>query len=246
MIFISDLVVQNNQLPANLEDLSKFILVGREKLVSVRAEIRAIDKLNLAQEVRDQKKEEALMLSEALLDAEVKLGELLKQIPKAQGIRTDKNEIQLLSTSEQKLSKNRPKAEIIKDLGFNQNQVHRFETLADNKDLVEQVKAEARENDDIPTRSRVLDLAQQRKKREAEVIQKNNDYYKYLDFCTKTAKKFSQVLYEINNLDVDEAHLKAWAEHLDSPVFLKGEQEKANEALSKLIKIQRFLKELKT
>ncbi|MBO5004335.1 MAG: hypothetical protein J6D03_03610 [Clostridia bacterium] len=83
------IVIQNQNLPDKIEDLAKFVLVGREKLTSVRAEIRAIDKVQLAQEVREQKKEEAQMLAEALLDAEVKIGDLLKQIPKAQGKRTD-------------------------------------------------------------------------------------------------------------------------------------------------------------
>lgn len=83
------IVIQNQNLPDKIEDLAKFVLVGREKLTSVRAEIRAIDKVQLAQEVREQKKEEAQMLAEALLDAEVKIGDLLKQIPKAQGRRTD-------------------------------------------------------------------------------------------------------------------------------------------------------------
>ena len=73
------------ELPTVIEDLAKFVLVGREKLVSIRAEIRAIDKLQLAEAVREQKRDEARMLSEALLDAEVRIGELFKQIPKASG-----------------------------------------------------------------------------------------------------------------------------------------------------------------
>ena len=40
---MNELTVTNGNLPANLEDLSKFVLVGREKLVAVRAAIRAID-----------------------------------------------------------------------------------------------------------------------------------------------------------------------------------------------------------
>lgn len=50
-------------LPAKIEDLAKFVLVGREKLQSVRAEIRAIDHLTLAKDVRAQKLSEAQMLS---------------------------------------------------------------------------------------------------------------------------------------------------------------------------------------
>ena len=86
---MNNLIIQQSNLPDTIEELSKFVLVGREKLTAVRAEIRAINKLQLAEDVREQKKEEAQMLAEALLDAEVRIGDLLKTIPKAQGIRTD-------------------------------------------------------------------------------------------------------------------------------------------------------------
>jgi len=38
-------VISNANLPDTIDDLLKFILVGREKLITVRAEIRAIDNL---------------------------------------------------------------------------------------------------------------------------------------------------------------------------------------------------------
>ena len=53
------------------------------------AEIRAIEKVKLAEEVRNQKRQEAQMLSEVLLDSEVKLGQLFDKIPTNQGKRTD-------------------------------------------------------------------------------------------------------------------------------------------------------------
>ena len=56
----------SSQLPANIEELVSFVKVGREKLVSVRAEIRAIEKLNMEQEVRMSKVREAQDIGEAL------------------------------------------------------------------------------------------------------------------------------------------------------------------------------------
>ncbi len=56
------------------------------------------------------------------------------------------------------------KVETIRNLGFSKKQVERFETLADNKDLVEKEKAQAREEGRMPTRTRVIDMAQARKK----------------------------------------------------------------------------------
>lgn len=158
-----ELQTTQSNLPTNIEDLSKFVLVGREKLVAVKAEIRAIEKVELAQEVRDQKRDEARMLSEALLDAEMKLGEMLKKIPKGQGKRTD---LQPRVISDPKLKKT--KSEMIEELGFEKKQAQRFEILADNPDLVERVKAEARENDDLPTRTQVINLAKEKARRAAE------------------------------------------------------------------------------
>ena len=102
-----------------------------------------------------QKLEEAQDISEAVLDAEVKIGELMAKIPKKQGARTD---MQLLDSGVQK-----SKAEIIENAGFSVKQAQRFETLAKNPELVEQAKAEARENDDIVSRSLVLEKVKQKK-----------------------------------------------------------------------------------
>ena len=171
-------IIQNTNLPDTIGDLSKFILVGREKLTAVRAEIRAIDKLKLAEDVHAQKLEEAAMLAEALLDAEVRLGELIKKIPKA------KNQHKPAADSG---VGSKPKKEVVADLGLSEKQAERLEILADNKDLVEIVKAEARENDDIPTRSRVLNLAAQKNK-------KSDDYGGYLNLHIKVCKEFSKII----------------------------------------------------
>lgn len=223
------------QLPANIEELKDFVLVGREKLVAVRAEIRAIDKLNLAQEVRDQKKEECLMLSEALLDAEVKLGDLLKEIPRDNQFKGNQYKDKVVNSHQCNVSK--PKHEVIKDLGFSKDQAHRFETLANNKDLVEQVKAEARENDDIPTRSRVLELAKERKKRE----EKQDNYNEYLDQCKKTSHIFHDTLYSIERLKVNSELLTEWKELLE-PSLVVNYLEIIENSIPKLQAIKKFLK----
>ena len=172
---MNEITVQAKQLPDNLPDLAAFVLVGREKLTAVRAEIRAIDKLQLAEDVRQQKRDEAQMLSEALLDAEVRIGELTKVIPKAppdRGNQYTGGKPTALSQSQ------KSKSEVITDLGFTPKQVERFEILANNPDVVEEVKREARENDDIPTRTRVIDIVQQRKKAENARIEESSRIYK--------------------------------------------------------------------
>lgn len=156
---MNNLTTTNAQLPTTFEDLSKFVLIGREKLTAVRAEIRAIDKVGLAEEVRKQKLEEAQAISEAVLDAEVKIGELMAQVPKA----TKDNARKQIDSSVDLI---KPKADVIRDAGFTQKQVERFQTLAAHPDIVEQAKAEARENDDIVSRSLVLNMVKSKKKEE--------------------------------------------------------------------------------
>lgn len=140
---------ETRHLPDSLQDLAQFVLVGRDKLNMVRAGIKALDKLDVAEGVRRQKKEEAQMLAEALLDAEVRIGEILAAMPKAQP------GPQKISFSSETYPKE-TKESAAKELGFDKNQVYRFQTLAANKEVVEQIKQEARETDDLPTRTAVL------------------------------------------------------------------------------------------
>ena len=136
------------------------MLVGREKLVAVRAEIRAINKVGLAKEVREQKLQEAQFISEAVLDASVRIGELMQSVPKAKENQYTKVQI------DSGVGRQKPKSEVIKEAGFTQKQVERFQQMAANPDLVEQVKTEAKENDDIVSRSAVMNKIKEKKQAE--------------------------------------------------------------------------------
>ena len=82
---MKELVTTQANLPAKLEDLSKFVLIGNDKLQAVRAEISAIKKLGLAKEVHEQKLTEAQNIAEVVTQAKIKMGELLNELPKDKG-----------------------------------------------------------------------------------------------------------------------------------------------------------------
>jgi len=156
----NEIVKAKNILPVKIEDLAKFVLIGREKLISVKAEIRAMNKLNIASEVMEQKKEEAQELAELLIDAETRIGELIKEIPKDQGKRTD---LELIDSTVDKLPK-KTKQEKVKELGFSQKDSERFQQLADNPEAVEIAKEKAKENNEVINRTAILKEIQNKKK----------------------------------------------------------------------------------
>ena len=141
---MQELQTQSRQLPDTLTDLSKFVLVGREKLNAVRAEIRAIEKVGLAKEVHEQKLAEAQDIADAVLDAEAKIGELTSRMKKASN--------QFACDS----GVTGTKGKQLEAIGLNRKQASRYEAIAAHPVLVEQAKAEARENGDIVTRQDVL------------------------------------------------------------------------------------------
>lgn len=143
---MNQLVNYSQQLPDNLPDLSRFVLIGREKLNAVRAEIRAIKKVGLAQEVHQQKLQEAQEIAEAVLDAEVQIGKLTAAIPKA------KNQYDAIRNGADST-----KSKVLKEAGINQDTSGRFERIAKYPEAVEKAKEEARQEGRIVTRQNVLD-----------------------------------------------------------------------------------------
>lgn len=159
---MTEIKLYQGNLPSTIEDLSRFALIGRDKLTSVRAEISAIKKLGLAKEVHEQKLKEAQEIAELVTRAEVRVGEMLAEIPKATPNNNQFHEID----SGVELVK--PKAEVIQDLGFTQKQAERIQTMAQHPEIVEQAIAEARENEDIVSRSFILEKIKTEKRNERE------------------------------------------------------------------------------
>jgi len=146
------IIKKETQLPTKIEDLAKFILILPEKLKSVRAEISAIDKLKLSKDVYDQKMREARWLSGISLDAFAKMGEFIKKIPK--------------DNPEKKRIVGR--GESLRNMGITQKIGDQCQTLAENKDIIEQVKVEAEAEDDLPTRTEVLRRVAEKKREESK------------------------------------------------------------------------------
>jgi hypothetical protein len=94
------------------------------------------------------------------------------------------------------------KRSAVEALGFTPKQAERFEALASQPDCVEQVKAEARENDDLPTRTAVLSLIKFKEdKRQSE--------YRQIDEDGKLAQQFAKALGAIQQIPSDKESVAA-------------------------------------
>ena len=168
---MNELEVRHDNLPSTLPELSQFVLIGREKLASVKAEIRAIQKVGLAKEVLEQKRAEAQEIAELVTLSEVQLGRMLKEIPKA----TPNNNAFHENRPDTNFVK--PKAEAVKELGFTRDQVSQFQRMADHEDIVHAAIAEAKENDDVVSRRAVMKKIEEVKKPHVSFNSGNNEWY---------------------------------------------------------------------
>lgn len=124
-------------LPIKLEDLKKFILVTQEAVGLYRAKLKAVNKLNMAQSVRQQTLEDGQRVGTALLYAEARLGELLEPL-------TEKHE-----TTSRSGRSSLPQ-------GITHKQSHYAQQIARNPEIIEQAISEAENREDIPTKYDIL------------------------------------------------------------------------------------------
>ena len=98
------------------------------------------------------------------------------------------------------------KYEIAERLGFNKDQVKRFETLASHKDIVEQAKAEARENEDIVTRTQALQSIKEKTREE-----KDTDYlreqFKEIERIIGTEIRMNDAICKILTVEINEENI---------------------------------------
>lgn len=190
-----DIQKQQKQLPDTLPDLARFVLIGREKLNAVRAEIRAIQKVGLAKEVHDQKLLEAQEIAEAVLDAEVKVGELTAEIEKSKGGRPSE-------TGDSIVASFPSKSKALSDIGIPKRTAERFEHLARHPEAVEQAKREARQNGEVVTRQKALDIITKSHQRKPPAVKAREEHEDFQQKKQEQIIEFREAVRDRNNMDI--------------------------------------------
>lgn len=157
---MNDLVTyQSNDLPVQPDVLAKFILLAPEKIKAMKAEIRAIQKAQLAKEVYDQKKTELDRLRELMLLAYQRMGEITREMPKGSG--GDRKSDDFKNRAHANFE--RSKSLATQELGFSKDQVSRMEQMAAHPDIVEEVIAESQTGETEATQGEVLRRIKERR-----------------------------------------------------------------------------------
>ncbi|GHT83341.1 hypothetical protein FACS1894137_04200 [Spirochaetia bacterium] len=154
---MSDIAVYNQQLPESPMELVPFIAVGQNAVNAAR-DLLKTGKLDAMQYKAVLAKGQ--QQGELVLEAELKLKDIIQALPKA----TPNPKKPKVENAPKGNFDKVTKAAAIAELGLTEKQARNITALT--PEAVEQAKAAARENDDIPTRSLALQIAKQAAKQE--------------------------------------------------------------------------------
>lgn len=148
---MNELTTTTQQLPDTLEDLTQYVLVNKAKLQAYMLKLKTVEKLDVAQAIKDQTLKDSQEIASALLAAEQRIGELLLAIPKASG--GDRKSEGFKNRDMSNFEKS--KSETIKNMGYSKDEVSDYQQMAKNPEVVQKVIDDAIANGEVPTKSEV-------------------------------------------------------------------------------------------
>ena len=158
---IFNLVKRNNLLPTKLEDLQPLSFIGQAAVKFYRDKIKLMDQLKMTEGQRRATLKDGQQAGEMLLDIETRIGELAMKEPKA--------EAKFSKLPDGRVLKNAPSGKPPKyeRLNMTEKKMQQAQQIAKHPNIVAQIKAQAIENEDIPTKTAVLGEIKRRKQVEA-------------------------------------------------------------------------------
>ncbi len=172
------LIKANNLLPTKPEELKPLIFIGQAAMQFYGSVIKSIKGLPEFEAQHQATLKDGQDAGEMLLDLEVKFGEAALKEPHAKGIPIkEKGKSPFLGAVP---SGTPPKHE---RLGVPEKRMKQYQTLAKHPEVVAKIKAQARENEDLPSRTaaiNAINYEKEKARKEAAVPVKEamrNAYY---------------------------------------------------------------------
>ncbi|MCK4259879.1 MAG: site-specific DNA-methyltransferase [Halanaerobiales bacterium] len=145
---MNELDIRVNNVPANIEDLSEFVIIGKAVLSAHKLKIATIKKIDKANEAYQAALLDGQNIAEIVIDAEARMGAILNSIPKKKKTEQGSGAGTLLSLPE----------------GIDKKQSHYAQEMFKHPDIVEEAKKEAKDNGELITQLIVINKIKEEKK----------------------------------------------------------------------------------
>jgi len=180
------------QLPDTLVDLTQFLLINKSKLNAYRLKLRTINRFSDAQAIHEQTLKEAQELSVAVITAEQRIGEILKEMPKASGGDRRSDDFKLRGASNFET-----KSEAIAEMGYSKDEASDYQRMAKNPEVVDQVVRDKLAAGELVTKS---DVMRQIKAHDKELKKKDEQLQQKDSQINKLKTKISSLEKTLSNI----------------------------------------------
>jgi len=163
---IFDLVVKDGRLPASIDKLVPLSFIGAAAVKFYQAKVKLMDQLGMTEDQRKATLHDGQDAGLMLLDIEARIGELSLEVPQARKLEPKPGGARAVPTGEP------TKAQKI---GLPKRQMQDAQTIARHPEARAAVIAEAKKNEDIPTKTAVLNRIRYEKEKKRNANQKQKD-----------------------------------------------------------------------
>jgi hypothetical protein len=157
---IFNIIKQHNLLPATLDGLVPISFAGQKALRFYRDIVKDMEELGMTQEQQKVTLRDGQDLGEMLLDIEAKIGELL---PSAEDNRKAGGKRGRAAQLGERLER------VLPD-GITMHKAHQARAIKNNPEIVAKIKAQARANEDIATKTAVLNAIGYEKEKQRKAL----------------------------------------------------------------------------
>lgn len=156
----------------NIAQIRSYAAYARAQAQAIHKTIAATNGIEDVAAIKAEATETAQTFAKVGLYADQRIGELLRELPKAKG-----NQYQQSANSD---ASEKAKADALKDAGISRSQAYDLQAMASNPDVVQAVLDKAEADGTIPSRSQVLQAIKERDKAlgDAETARKVGDKLK--------------------------------------------------------------------